>query len=81
MRRFILPLLVLAALSACGGDSMSGAAPAPAPAPAAANFTAFVLGLLNSQSDSAAPVAVSTAQFAFTDDDNPAAFAAVLGGT
>ncbi|HYM28739.1 MAG TPA: hypothetical protein VET66_11355 [Steroidobacteraceae bacterium] len=83
MRRWILPLAALAALSACGGDSMGGAAPTAAtpPAPAATDFTAFVLALLKSQSDTAEPVAVNPAQFVFRDDDNPAAFAAALGGT
>ena len=76
MRRWILPLAALAALSACGGDSMGGAT-----TPAATDFTAFVLDLLKSQSDTAQPVAVNAAQFVFRDDDNPAAFATALGGT
>jgi len=82
--RWLLPLAALAALSACGGDSMGGATPATpaAPAaPAATDFTAFVLDLLKSQSDTAEPVAVNAAQFVFRDDDNPAAFATALGGT
>ncbi|HET9329455.1 MAG TPA: hypothetical protein VFO23_02930 [Steroidobacteraceae bacterium] len=82
MRRWILPLAALAALSACGGDSMGGATTPAAPAaPAATDFTAFVLDLLKSQSDTAQPVAVNAAQFVFRDDDNPAAFATALGGT
>jgi ABC-type glycerol-3-phosphate transport system substrate-binding protein len=79
--RWILPLAALAALSACGGDSMGGATPATPAAPAATDFTAFVLDLLKSQSDAAEPVAVNTAQFVFRDDDTPAAFATALGGT
>ncbi len=75
MRRWLLPLAALAALSACGGDSMGGAT-SPA-----TDFTAFVLDLLKSQSDTAEPVAVNAAQFVFRDDDDPAAFAAALGGT
>ena len=81
MRRWLLPLAALAALSACGGDSMGGATPATPAAPAATDFTAFVLDLLKSQSDTAEPVAVNAAQFVFRDDDNPAAFATALGGT
>ncbi len=85
MRRWLLPLAALAALSACGGDSMGGAtspaSPAAPAAPAATDFTAFVLDLLKSQSDTAEPVAVNAAQFVFRDDDDPAAFAAALGGT
>lgn len=84
MRRRILPLAALAALAAlsgCGGESMGGATPAAPAAPAATDFTAFVLDLLKSQSDTAEPVAVNPAQFVFRDDDNPAAFAAALGGT
>jgi hypothetical protein len=79
--RWLLPLAALAALSACGGDSMGGATPAAPAAPAATDFTAFVLDLLKSQSDTAEPVAVNAAQFVFRDDDNPAAFATALGGT
>lgn len=81
MTRWLLPLAALAALSACGGDSMGGATPATPAAPAATDFTAFVLDLLKSQSDTAEPVAVNAAQFVFRDDDNPAAFATALGGT
>ena len=84
MRRLILPLAVCALLSACDGDSMSGATqPAPPPAATAVDFTTFVLALLRSQSDTATPVAVQATQFAFADDDNPAAFAAAVaaGGT
>lgn len=81
MTRWLLPLAALAALSACGGDSMGGATPAAPAAPAATDFTAFVLDLLKSQSDTAEPVAVNAAQFVFRDDDNPAAFASALGGT
>ncbi|HEY7963975.1 MAG TPA: hypothetical protein VID49_07665 [Steroidobacteraceae bacterium] len=81
MTRWLLPLAALAALSACGGDSMGGATPAAPAAPAATDFTAFVLDLLKSQSDTAEPVAVNAAQFVFRDDDNPAAFATALGGT
>ena len=79
MRRLVLPLMLLTGLSACGGDSMSDSTPAAAPPPAAVSFTAFVLGLLQNQSDSAAPLMVNAAQFTFADDDNPAAFATVLG--
>jgi hypothetical protein len=79
--RWLLPLAALAALSACGGDAMGGATPATPAAPAATDFTAFVLDLLKSQSDTAEPVAVNAAQFVFRDDDNPAAFATALGGT
>lgn len=81
MTRWLLPLAALAALSACGGDSMGGATPAAPAAPAATDFTAFVLDLLKSQSDTAEPVAVNAARFVFRDDDNPAAFATALGGT
>ena len=79
MRRWLLPLAALTALSACGGDSMSGTTPAAA-APVATDFTAFVLDLLKNESDAAEPVGVSAAQFVFRDDDNPAAFATALAG-
>ena len=83
MRRLILPLALCAVLSACDGDSMSDATTTTPPAAATAlDFTTFVLALLRSQSDTATPVAVQATQFAFADDDNPAAFAAaVAGGT
>ena len=82
MRRLILPLALCAVLSACDGDSMSGATTTTPAAATALDFTRFVLALLRSQSDTATPVAVQATQFAFADDDNPAAFAAaVAGGT
>jgi hypothetical protein len=45
------------------------------------NFTAFTKELLRIQSDSVQPVALSSAQFVFSDDDNPQAFAGVLPAT
>jgi ABC-type glycerol-3-phosphate transport system substrate-binding protein len=84
MKSLIAMLLATAALAGCGGSSMSESAPAPTatPArPATMNFTVFTKELLTTQSDTAQPTAVTTAQFEFPDDENPRAFASVLPTT
>ena len=77
MRALLAMLLAGTCLNACGGSSMSEPAAPPA-RPAAINFTAFTEKLLRIQSDTAQPTPVTTAQFAFPDNDNPQAFAGVL---
>ena len=79
----VIPLLVAAAcLAACGGTS-STTARAPtvvAPPPMSVNFTAFLTTLVPTHSETAAPVSITNAEFVFTDDNNPGAFASVLSG-
>jgi hypothetical protein len=78
MKRLLAALVLATALSACGGSSSPPhAASAPAQA-SGINFTAFTEKLLQLQSDSALPLAVSDGEFVFPDDDNPQAFAGVL---
>lgn len=83
-----LSLLLAGALtlSACGGGSNNSPAPVPAPPPAVTPppvvvdtaFTAFVLGLIGQNSDTASPVDINSTNFTFTEDAN--AFNSVLGG-
>lgn len=80
MRRLLVTGLACAGVAACGGGSMT-APPATPPAATPVNFTAFTLGVLRTQSDTAQPAPVDPAQLVFTDDDNPQAFAAVLPTT
>ena len=82
----VVPLLVATAcLAACGGGTPSTQAPAPVavtPPPVAnVNFTAFTKNVLTVKSETAVPVTISAAEFAFPDNDNPSAFATVLPGT
>ncbi len=80
MKRLLAILLTTACLAACDGGSRMGperATTTPVQT-AKVEFTAFTKELLRTQSDSAQPLAVSAAQFAFPDDDNPQAFADVL---
>ena len=82
MKRAIPGLIAMGCLAGCGGGG-SGApsAVAAGPPPAASvDFTAFTKNLVTTQPDSAVPIPVSVAEFAFRDDDNPAAFASVLPG-
>ena len=77
MRAVIALLVASALLAGCGGSSLSEPTPPPAQS-SGINFTNFTLQLLRSQSDTAQPLQVRSAQFEFPDDDNPQAFAAVL---
>jgi hypothetical protein len=45
------------------------------------DFTAFTEALLGSRPESTNPVPVTAGEFVFHDDDNAAAFSAVLAGT
>jgi hypothetical protein len=78
MKALLAMLLTAACLSACDGSSMSAPQTAPPAQTSGINFTAFTKELLRIQSDSVQPVALSSAQFVFSDDDNPQAFAGVL---
>jgi hypothetical protein len=73
------------ALAACGGsdkDDMMGSTPPPAPpAPVPTNFTNFVTVQVTepiASSPTLTPVIVDAITFSFPDDDNPAAFDAVI---
>jgi hypothetical protein len=83
----VLPVLMATGLAACGGGGMSdsstmnpdSAMSPPTAAPAAkTNFTTFTEKLISGQSETAEPLAVAPADFYFPDDDNAAAFAAVV---
>ncbi len=81
----LLPLLMAASLAACGGGEMADntatdntATNPPAAAAASINFTAFTEKLISSRSETEEPLAVAPTDFAFPDDDNEAAFAAVV---
>jgi len=91
MKRLAPSLLVAACLAACGGGasspvqstSMPTSTPTPSPASvtgSTVNFTAFTKEILAVRSEDAAPVPVPVAALVYPDNDNPAAFAAVLSG-
>jgi hypothetical protein len=77
-------------LAACGGGGMSdngtvnpdSAMTPPTVTPTAkTNFTTFTEKLIGSQSETEEPLAVAPTDFYFPDDDNAAAFAAVVPAT
>jgi hypothetical protein len=76
----LVPLLLAVSLAACGGGEMSDNTAMNPPAAAAAriNFTAFTEKLISTRSETGEPVAVAPTDFAFPDDDDEAAFAAVV---
>ena len=77
----VLPVLMAAGLAACGGGEMSdnSAMNPPTAMPAAKiSFTGFTEKLISTHSETGEPLAVAPAQFSFADDDNQAAFAAVV---
>ena len=83
--RWVVPVLAAACLAACGGGDMSDSSTMNAesntnpPTPTAKiNFTTFTEKLISSQSETEEPLAVAPTDFYFPDDENPAAFAAVV---
>ena len=79
--KWVLPVLMAASLAACGGGDMSDNTTMNPPmvTPAAKiSFTTFTEKLISSHSETAEPVAVAPTDFSFADDDNAAAFAAVV---
>lgn len=89
MRR-VVPVLMATGLAACGGGGMSdnstmnsdSAMNPPTVTPTAkTNFTTFTEKLIGSQSETEEPRAVAPTDFYFPDDDNAAAFAAVVPAT
>jgi hypothetical protein len=89
MRR-VVPVLMATGLAACGGAGVSdnstmnpdSAMNPPTATPAAkTNFTSFTEKLISSQSETEEPLAVAPADFYFPDDDNAAAFTAVVPAT
>ena len=86
MKRLV-PMLAAACLGACGGGGVSDTSatnpdsamnPPTVTATAKINFTTFTEKLISSQSETEEPLAVAPTDFYFPDDDNEAAFAAVL---
>jgi hypothetical protein len=80
MKRLV-PALTAACLAACGGGDMSDSSTMnpPTVTPAAkTNFTIFTEKLISSQSETEEPLGVAHTDFYFPDDDNEAAFAAVV---
>jgi multidrug efflux pump subunit AcrA (membrane-fusion protein) len=80
----LLPLVAAIGLtlSACGGSSYRSPTPQqPAPTPPAqTSFTTFTQAQFTAAatSETALPVEVESTDFAFPDDDNPAAFDGVI---
>jgi hypothetical protein len=86
MKRLV-PVLTAACLAACGGPGMSDNStmnpdstmnPPTATSAAKTNFTTFTEKLISRQSETDEPLAVAPTDFSFPDDDNAAAFAAVV---
>ena len=80
MKRLV-PILTVVCLAACGGGGMSDNStmnPPTATPAAKTNFTTFTEKLISRQSETEEPLAVAPADFYFPDDDNAAAFAAVV---
>jgi len=89
MKRLVA-VLMATGLAACGGGGMSdnstlnpdSAMNPPTVTPTAkTNFTTFTEKLIGSQSETGEPQAVAPTDFYFPDDDNAAAFAAVVPAT
>ena len=83
----LVPMLTAVCLAACGGGGMSGDStmnpdstmiPPTATPAAKTNFTTFTEKLISRQSETEEPLAVAPTDFYFPDDDNEAAFAAVV---
>lgn len=77
----MMPALMAAGLGACGGGEMADNSTLSPPmvTPAAKiSFTTFTEKLVSSRSETEEPLAVAPADFSFADDDNQAAFAALV---
>jgi hypothetical protein len=77
----LVPVLLVAGLAACGGGEMSDNSamnPATVMPAAKISFTGFTEKLISTHSETGEPLAVAPAEFSFADDDNQAAFAAVV---
>ena len=68
------------ALSGCGGSSDRSPSMQQPPPPVQTNFTAFTQAQFGTAAttETGLPVEVESTDFAFSDDDNPAAFDAVI---
>lgn len=84
MKKILAAIPAAALMVACGGGSsqtMQPAAVVPPPEvtqPMSVNFTSFVKTMVVEHSNAVAPLDISKVSFAFTDDENPTAFADVL---
>lgn len=85
--RGVVAVLTATCLAACGGGGTSDNSTmspdstmnSPAAMPTAKiDFTTFTEKLISSQSETEEPLAVAQTDFYFPDDDNEAAFAAVV---
>jgi hypothetical protein len=85
--RWVVPVLMAAGLAACGGGDMSDNSamipdstmnPPTVTPTAKTDFTTFTEKLIGDQSETEEPLAVASTDFYFPDDDNEAAFAAVV---
>jgi hypothetical protein len=77
----VVPVLMATGLAACGGGEVSdnGTMNPPMVMPAAKmSFTSFTEKLISTHSETEEPLAIAPADFSFADDDNQAAFAAVV---
>jgi hypothetical protein len=78
----LVPLAVAIglALSACGGSSYRIPSMQQPPPPVQTNFTTFTQAQFGTAftTEDSVPVEVESTDFAFTDDDNPAAFDVII---
>jgi hypothetical protein len=77
----VVPVLMAAGLAACGGGEVADNStmnPRMVMPAAKISFTSFTEKLISTRSETEEPLAVASADFSFADDDNQAAFAAVV---
>lgn len=79
MKKLCVLVSLLLAMTACDSSNYGGSPPVPPPPPQAMDFTGFVKDQFAATADDSDPVEVDDVDFAFDDQDDPAAFDDLLG--